>query len=75
MRQLILKSCGFLFFIHIEGFCIYIGVFDISRLVKSLQEGVSYTQLSLASWIPWNVMLFEVPSWQVLLEVCFPCLW
>lgn len=41
MRQLILKSCGFLFFIHIEGFCIYIGVLDISRLVKSLQEGVS----------------------------------
>lgn len=61
MRQLILSPVGFLFFIHTEGFCIYLGVFDVSRSVKSLQDTFwSVTWLSLASWVPWIVMLLEV---------------
>lgn len=61
MRQLISSFVGFLFFIHIEGFCIFIGMLDTSRLVKSLQDAFQcITRLSLASWIPRIVMLFEV---------------
>lgn len=65
MRHLISTLVGF-FFIHIEGFYIYIGVFDISRLVKSLQDRPqSIAWLSLASWIPWIVTLFEVALFQL----------
>lgn len=35
MRQLITTLVGFLFFVRIEGFYIYTGVFDTSRLAKS----------------------------------------
>lgn len=35
MRQLIPTLVGLLFFIHYKGLYIYIGMFDISRLVKA----------------------------------------
>lgn len=61
-----IHACGFFFSFILKGFYIYIGVFDIRRLVKLLQDmSQSIAWLSLASWIPWIVTLFEVALFEL----------